>query len=91
MTDFEFFSGQIALLLGVPRTEVTNWLMSGELIFRKHNKSMFITKRAIADFLGRHREFVGRLYCDDGLPVLNEWRQEIIEEMDQKWPLEQIK
>ena len=87
MKDIEFSPGQVALLLGVPRTDVIDWLMSGELVFKKVNKTIFIKKRAIVDFLCQHRELVGRLYCDDGLSVLTEWRQEIIEEMDNRWPL----
>lgn len=84
MTDFELTVGQVALLLGVPRTDVIDWLMGGELAFRKVNRTMLIAKRAIANFLGQHRELVGQLYCEGITPVITQWRQEIIEEMDER-------
>lgn len=91
MNDFELTVGQVALLLGMPRVCVIDWIHSGALAFSQYNKTITVKKSAIADFLGQRRELVGRLYCEDITPVITQWRQEIIEEMDKRWPLEPIK
>lgn len=77
--------GQVATLLGVPRTDILEWINEGKLAI-----TTTISLSSLIDFLGQNRECVGRLYCEDALPEYNKLRKQIIEEMDKKWPIEQL-
>lgn len=89
MIDFNLLPFQLSYILGIPYREVLSWIDDGKLKTTGGIKRAFtVSINDLVDFLGQNRDCVGQLYCDSSVPIYNEWRKEIIEEMDKRWPFE---
>lgn len=91
MRNFPLFPSQIALMLGVDQRQILEWVMEEKLKAKKDSSHIWITTFDLIDFLSQNLECVGRLYCDNPVNVYQSWNQEIIEELENRWPTEPLK
>lgn len=88
MKDFNFLPFQLSFLLGTPYRNILDWIEAGKLKTNGNWRIPLVSLSDLIDFLGQNREYVGRLYCENPVPLFDELRKSIIEEMDTRWPLE---
>lgn len=91
MSAFSLLPFQLSYILDTPYMEILTWIEEGKLKADKEKRIFTVAIDDLIDFLGQHRECVGRLYCDCGISTYDDWKRKIIEEMDKRWPLEVAK
>lgn len=78
-----FLPTQLAIILGADANDIRQWIERGELQSEKKDGRIRITPKSVALFLLRYPEEVGRVYCDDLIPVFNEAREQIVNILEQ--------
>lgn len=91
MSAFNLLPFQVGYILGIPYMKILALIDEGKLKIDRETLIFTIEMDDLIDFLGQHRECVGRLYCDCGISAYDDWKRKIIEEMDKRWPLEVTK
>ncbi len=71
---------QLALLLGVSRRDIQQWVSDGKLQAATDGRYFRFTEASVINFLKSHPESVGRVYCND-LPIFLEERERIAEQI----------
>lgn len=71
---------QTAMILGVSRREIKEWISSGKLQAATDGAYVYIREPDLVSFLKQYPEHVGRVYCED-LPVFLEERKRIVEQI----------
>lgn len=74
-----FLPTQLAIILGTSVNNIREWVECGILKSEKKDDRVRITPKQIALFLLHHPEEIGRIYCDDLIPVFNEARKQIVD------------
>lgn len=78
-----FLPTQLAIILGADANDLRKWVEQEVLQSEKKNGRIRITPKSVALFLLHHPEEVGRVYCDDLIPVFNEAREQIVNILEQ--------
>lgn len=73
----------LALVLGASRRDILVWINSGELKTATDGKYISFYEHDVVDFLYRHPECYGRIYCQDLTPFINTERSRIVEKLEQ--------
>lgn len=78
-----FLPTQLAIMLGTSADDIRQWIENGLLASEFKNGRIRISPNNVAKFLYKHPEEVGRIYCDDLIPVFNEARSAIVDILEQ--------
>lgn len=77
-----WFPSQLALVLGVPQREILGWIDRNELRAKVKGKVVKISENDLIQHLVDYPEHVGRVYCDDLVDSINQFRAMIVRRIE---------
>lgn len=85
MEKFNLLPFQLCYILGVSYREILSWIEEDKIKCNSNKRVFTISIDDLINFLEQNEEYTVRLYYSSGSPIYDEWKKEIIKELDKRW------